>query len=198
MQPTRLNAEEVARMTDASAHLFVARHVHDYWPCILNSQKVCNFITSQVGEDYPYPWPIDFFENAFAYLNEHDFLLQRPIEEPEIDPAVAREQAAQQKVRDDYDARQTAAKLERDRNLPLNELAKVVSVQNAQLRKIRETSGLPVRSTGMESRHVEQVKLGIPAQARVNVGLAQPELSPKSAEFTKLYAAELARLRGQQ
>jgi hypothetical protein len=193
-----ITQEEVARLTDQAARLFIARHVNDYWPCEINSRKMTNFISSQLGEDYPFVWTLEHFEAAFAYLNEHDFLLQRPIEEPEVDPAVAREQAAQQKVRDDYDARQTAAKLERDRNLPLNELAKVVSVQNAQLRKIRETSGLPVRSTGMESRHVEQVKLGIPAQARVNVGLAQPELSPKSAEFTKLYAAELTRLRGQQ
>ena len=96
------------------------------------------------------------------------------------------------------DARQRAAQTQRDRNLPLNELGKIVSVQNADFRAQREQNLLPIRATGLESRHVEQVKLGIPAQARVNVGLAHPELSPKSGEFSKLCAAEVVRLRSQQ
>jgi hypothetical protein len=194
-EPTRLNAAEVARLTDASAHLFVARHHADYYPCVLNSNKLMNFIESQVGADYPYPWPIDFFENAFQYISEHDFFLPRPVEEEVVDPAVAREQAAQERVRTEYDERQRAAKTARYRNMPLSELAKVVGTQNADLREQRDQNLLPVRSTGMESRAVSTETLGPKAQARVNVGLANPGLDTHSAEFTRLYAAELSRLR---
>ena len=202
MQPSTITAEEKARITDQNAHLFKARHIADYWPNAINSQRIMDFIQSQLGmplDEWPYPIHLDQFEVAFEYLNSQHMLYPRPEEEPEPeDPAVTREREAQQRVRDDYDARQAAEKTAREKAMPLHELGKIVSVQNKDFRNQREQNLLPVRATGLESRHVEQVKLGIPAQARVNVGLAHPELSPKSGEFSKLCAAEVVRLRSQQ
>jgi hypothetical protein len=196
-EPTRITSEEKARLTDSACHLFLARNP-EFFPCRANSERLISFVHAQLGmtiDQYVYPITVDQWQAAYEHIKATSWFLERPVEE-EVDPAVVEEQRKQQQVRDDYDARQAAAKLERDRNMPLKELAKVVSVQNADLRQQRETSGLPVRSTGMESRRVSEVKLGIRGQARVNVGLAHPCLDTHSAEFTKLYAAELARLRG--
>ncbi len=197
MQVHTITTEERNRMTDQAAHLFVARHVKDYFPCPANSQKICDFIISQVGEDYPYFWPIEFFENAFAYISEHGWFYVRPEEVETEDPAVTRERLAQERVRTEHAARVAADKIARDRAMPLSDLRNVVGVQNKDFREQREQNLLPVRSTGMESRHVEQVKLGITAQARVNVGNANPGLNPNSAQFTKKYAEELSKLRSE-
>jgi hypothetical protein len=194
-----ITPEEKARLTDSACHLFVARNP-DYWPCAANSEKLLSFVQQQLGQsldEFPYPILVEQWQAAYEHIKKTSWLYERPIEEPEVDPAIAREQAAQQKVRDDFDARQVAAKRERDRNTPLSELKKIVGAQNADLRQQREQNLLPVRSTGMESRHVEQVKLGAKAQARVNVGLQNPGLDTHSVEFTRLYALELQRLRSE-
>ncbi|MGA7914779.1 MAG: hypothetical protein WCA00_06050, partial [Candidatus Acidiferrales bacterium] len=78
----------------------------------------------------------------------------------------------------------------------LSELGKIVSVQNKDFRGQRELGQLPIRKLGLESRHVEQVQLGIVAQARVNVGNANPGLDTHSAEFARKCAVEVSRLRG--
>jgi hypothetical protein len=198
MEPNRISFEEKERLTGAAANLFKARHP-EYWPTQANSDKLISFIESQLGMsilEYPYPLQVDNFEAAYEHILATSWFYQR---EPEVeveDPAVVKERQAQERVRAEYDVQQAAAKMQRDRNMPLSELGKIVGVQNADFRAQRELNKLPVRSTGMESRRVEQVKLGIPAQARVNVGLANPGLDTHSAEFTKKYAAELARLRG--
>jgi len=193
-----ITSEERNRITDQNAHLFIARHVNDYFPCVGNSEKLCGFIESQLGMpivDWPYPLQLEQYEVAFEHIKATGWFYQRPEEVIEEDPAVVRERQAQERVGAEYDTQQAAATMLRDRNMPLSELGKIVGVQNADFRAQRELNKLPVRSTGMESRHVEQVKLGIPAQARVNVGLANPGLDTHSAEFTRLYAAELQRLR---
>jgi hypothetical protein len=197
--PATITKKERDSMTDAACELFKVRNP-DFWPSKVNAEKLVGFVERNLGmslADYPYPVTINVWQDCYDYLLQHDFFYARPEEEPQPeDPAVVKERQTQERVRTDYDARQAAEKRQRDRNMPLSELGKVVSVQNAQLREIRETSGLPFRATGMESRHVEQVNLGIPAQARVNVGLANPGLDTHSAEFTKKCAAEMARLRG--
>jgi hypothetical protein len=193
-----ITPEAKARLTDSACHLFVARNP-DYWPCAANSEKLLSFVQQQLGQsldEFPYPILVEQWQAAYEHIKKTSWLYERPVEEEIIDPAVAREQAAQKKVRDDYDACQAAAKRERDRNMPLSELGKIVGAQNADLRQQRDENLLPVRSTGMESRAVSTVTLGSKAQARVNVGNANPGLDIHSAEFTKLYAAELARLRG--
>jgi hypothetical protein len=194
-----ITAEEKARLTDSACHLFIARNPK-FFPCAANSEKLIQFVHSQLGmtlDEFPYPILVEQWQAAYEHIKKTSWLYERPIEEPEVDPAIGREQAAQQKVRDDFDARQVAAKRERDRNTPLSELKKIVGAQNADLRQQREQNLLPVRSTGMESRHVEQVKLGAKAQARVNVGLQNPGLDTHSVEFTRLYALELQRLRSE-
>jgi hypothetical protein len=197
MEPHRISESEKARLTDQAAHLFIARHVRDYFPCEINSRKMMNFIESQLGENYPYPFTLDHFEAAFDYLNTHDFLLQRPIEEPEVDPAVARENAAQQKVRDDHAARVEADKIARDRAMPLTELGAKVSQQNAQFREQRDQNLLPTRTPGLESRSLSTVTFGDKATARNNVAMANPTLNRNGAAFMKLYAEELQKLRQQ-
>jgi hypothetical protein len=198
MQSNRITEAEKTKITDANLHLFVERHIQDYWPCQINSQRMVDFLESQFGMslvDWPYPLHLEQIETAFAYLNSQHRLVPRPEEEEIVDEAAALEARKQQQVRDDYDAQQRAAKIQRDMNMPLNELAKVVSVQNKDFREQRDQNLLPVRSTGMESRAVSTVTLGPKAQARVNVGNANPGLDTHSAEFTRLYAAELSRLR---
>jgi hypothetical protein len=194
--PARITDAEVAQITDANAHLFIARHVNDYWPCEINSRKITNFIESQVGEDYSYPWPIEFFENAFSYLVEHDFLLPRPVEEVTEDPAVTRERLAQHTVRDDHATRVEADKIARAKTIPLAQLGSEIALQNNQFREQRDRNELPTRTPGLESRPLSTVKLGDKATARANVALAHPSLDRNSSEFAKLYAAELSRLRG--
>jgi hypothetical protein len=197
--PSTITKQERDSITDANAHLFIARHVKDYFPCSANSEKLCGFIESQLGMpivDFPYPLQLEQYEAAFEHIMATGWFHQRPEEVIEEEPAVLRERLAQQKVRDDYDAQQRAAKIARDKNVPLNQLRNEVGGQNKDFRQQRDANLLPTRATGMESRAVSTVTLGPKAQARVNVGNANPGLDIHSAEFTKLYAAELARLRG--
>src|SRR5271156_2284963 len=140
-----ITAEERNRLTDQAAHLFIARHVRDYFPCEINSRKIMNFIWQNLGEGYPYPLTLDHFENSFSYLSENDFLLQRPVEEPEVDPAVVEENRKQQAVRDDYASRVEADKIARAKNIPLNQLRNEVGVQNKDFRQQRDANLLPVR-----------------------------------------------------
>jgi hypothetical protein len=193
-----ITPEGKARLTDSACQLFKTRNP-DFYPCQANSEKLISFVHQQLGQsldEYPYPVLIDQWQAAYDHIKQTSWFYTRPVEEEIEDPAVTRERLAQQKVRDDYEARQRAEKIQRDNNVPLNQLRNEVGVQNADFRQQRDANLLPTRAVGLESRHVEQVQLGIKAQARVNVGLAHPALSPKSAEFTKLYAAELACLRG--
>ena len=99
-------------LTDQNAHLFITRHVNDYFPCTANSEKLCGFIESQLGMpivDWPYLLQLEQYEVAFEHIMATSWLYQRPEEVIEEDLAVTREKLAQQKVRDDFDARQRAA-----------------------------------------------------------------------------------------
>lgn len=188
-----ITVEERNRMTDQAAQLFVERHGHDYFPCPANSQKICDFINSQVGENYPYHWPIEFFENAFAYLSEHSWFYQRPEELEVEDP----EQQRALKAANDSLAACKAEEVRIARAMPLSELGKFTSVENAKLREARDRGESPDRPVGQSSRPISTVKLGDKAQARINVATAHPEITDRNgAAFVKLYAAELARLRG--
>ena len=200
MEPRTLTAKEVADLTDSACHLFIARNP-DFWPCSANAQRLIQFVESQIGmtlEAYPFPILIEHWQAAYDHLKKVSWFYTRPVEEEVEDAAVVKERNTQQKIRDDFDARQRAEQIQRDKNLPLKELGAKVSQQNSDFRRQREQNLLPTRTPGLESRNVEQVQLGIAALARVNVGLARPELSPKSGEFSKLCAAEVVRLRSQQ
>ena len=86
MQPSRITLEERNRITDQNAHLFKARHVNDYFPSEINSQRMMDFIESQLGmpiSEWPYPLHLDQFEVAFEYLNSQHMLFPRPADEPE-------------------------------------------------------------------------------------------------------------------
>jgi len=200
MEIHRISFEEKEKLTGQAANLFKMR-TPEYWPTPANSDRLVAFVEDQIGMpivDFPYPITLDQWTAAYEHILQTGWFYQRPEEIIEEDPAVVREREAQQRVRDNHDAQQRAAKLQRDKSVPLNQLRNEVGVQNKDFREQRDQNLLPVRSTGMESRHVEQVKLGIPAQARVNVGLANRGLDIHSAEFTKLYSLELQRLRAQQ
>jgi hypothetical protein len=195
-----ITLEERNRITDQNAHLFIARHVNDYFPCTANSEKLCGFIESQLGMpivDWPYPLQLEQYEVAFEHIKATGWFYQRPEPEAEPeDPAAVKERAAQERVRAEYDAQQAAAKMQRDRNMPLSELGKIVGVQNGQLRAVRESSGLPVRQPGTESRSLATVTFGLKATARANTAAAHPELAIDSQEWNKHYAVELQKLRG--
>ena len=200
MQPNRITPDEKARLTDSACHLFMARNP-DYWPSTANSERLIQFVQSQLGQtldEVPFPILIDQWQAAYDHLKKVSWFYPRPVEEEVEDAAVVKERNTQQKIRDDFDARQRAEQIQRDKNIPLKELGAKVSQQNSDFRRQREQNLLPTRTPGLESRNVEQVQLGIAALARVNVGLARPELSPKSGEFSKLCAAEVVRLRSQQ
>ncbi|MGA7638011.1 MAG: hypothetical protein WA657_12370 [Candidatus Acidiferrales bacterium] len=198
MEPNRISLEEKERLTGQAANLFKVRHP-EYLPSVANSEKLIGFIESQLGMSifqYPYPLQVDNFEVAYEHIKQTSWFFEREPEIVEEDPAIVRERNAQQKVRDDHAARVEAEQIQRDKNMPLKELGAKVSRQNADFRAQREQNLLPTRTPGLESRHVEQVQLGIAAQARVNVGLANPSLDTHSAEFSKKCAVEVARLRG--
>jgi hypothetical protein len=190
MEPTRLSVEEVGRLTDANAHLFVAKHP-EYWPCEINSRKMIKFIISQVGEGYPFVWPIDFFENAFQYISQHDFFLPRPVEEEIEDAAVTRERLAQEKVRTDYAARQRAEQLRIAKTMPLNDLRNAVGVGDAIMRSQRSIAART--QDDKQSGRLTPSELDARAQARDAVMKANPLLNRNSLEFSKLVAAEMAK-----
>lgn len=196
---SNITLEEKNRISESNLHLFVERHIHDYWPCATNSARMIDFLQSQYGmtlEQYPYPLHLEEIETCFFYLQSEHKLLPRPEEVEEVDEDALREEAAQERVRSDHAARVAADKTAREKAMPLSELGKIVSVQNKDFRGQRELGQLPIRKTGLESRHVEQVQLGIVAQARVNVGNANPGLDTHSAEFARKCAVEVSRLRG--
>lgn len=202
MQTSTITVEEKVRITDQNAHLFKARHVNDYWPSEINSQRIMDFIQSQLGmpiDAWPYPLHLDQFEVAFEYLTQNAMLFPRPEEEPEAeDPEETRERVTQQKVRDDYAARVEADKIARAKTIPIVQLGAEVSQQNAHFRNQRNHNELPTRTLRLESRPLMGSKFPVSqeAQARATVALAHPEIKDRnSAEFSRLYAAELARLR---
>jgi hypothetical protein len=199
MESHRISESEKAALTDSACHLFVARNP-DYWPCAANSEKLLSFVQQQLGQsldEFPYPVLVDQWQAAYEHIKKTSWFYERPSEPEVIDEAAAEEARKQQAVRDNHDAQQRAAKIARDKAMPLSDLRKVVGVQNVQFREQREQNLLPVRSTGMESRAVSTVTVGPKAQARVNVGLQNPGLDTHSVEFTRLYALELQRLRNQ-
>ena len=172
-----ITLEEKEKLTGQAANLFKMRNP-EFYPCQANSDKLVSFIESQLGMPivtFSYPVSVEQFQAAYEHILATSWFYARPVEEEVEDEAVVRERNAQQKVRDDYDARQHAEQTQRDKNAPLKELGAKVSQQNARFRQQREQNLLPVRATGLESRNVEQVQLGIVAQARVNVGLAHPK-----------------------
>ena len=195
--PTRITPEEKARLTDSACHLFMARNP-EFFPCQANSERLISFVHSQLGmtiDDFPYPITVEQWQAAYDHIVRTAWFYARPEEEPNRKTRLScRERHAQQKVRDDFDARQRADQTERDRNYAAERVGKNrVGSKQGFPSTARAKSYFRFVRPGLESRHVEQVKLGIPAQARVNVGLAHPELSPKSGEFSKLCAAEVVR-----
>jgi hypothetical protein len=195
-----ITAEEKARLTDSACHLFIARNP-DFWPCAANSQRLISFVHQQLGQtldEFPYPVTVDMWQAAFDHIKQTSWLYQRPEEVIDEYPAVVEEARKQQKVRDDYDAKVAADKIARDKAMPLNELSKVVSIQNSDFRAQRDANTLPTRrEPGLESRRMSDDRLGIKARARIATGNAHPELAVDSQEFNRLYAIELQRLRNE-
>jgi hypothetical protein len=199
MEPHRITESEKARLTDEACQLFKVRNP-DFYPCQANSEKLISFVHSQLGQtldEFPYPILVEQWQTAYDHIKKTSWFYERPSEPEVIDEAAAEEARKQQAVPDNHDAQQRAAKIARDKAMPLSDLRKVVGVQNKDFREQRDQNLLPVRSTGMESRAVSTVTLGPKAQARVNVGLQNPGLDTHSVEFTRLYALELQRLRNQ-
>jgi|HubBroStandDraft_5_1064220.scaffolds.fasta_scaffold30496_4 hypothetical protein len=184
-----ITLEEKNRLTDQAARLFVARHVNDYFPCELNSQKLCNFITSQLGENYPFVWTLDHLESAFAYLNEHDFLLQRPVEVEDKSAQITEQQRALEAANTNLAACK-AEEIRIAKRMPLKELGQFTSVENAKLRAQRSVAART--QTDSESNRLTKQELDARAQARLKVMTENPGLSRTSVEFSKLVAAELA------
>lgn len=199
MEPNRISPEERNRITDASANLFKTRNP-DWFPCLANSDKLCGHLENQLGfaiVDYPYPITVEMFQVAHDQILQMGGWFYSRTEEPEVvDDAAAEEARRQQQVRDNFDAQTRAAKIQRDKKMPLSELAKVVSVQNKDFREQRDANVLPGRPVGQSSRPVSNITMGYKATARANVALANPTIARDSAEFSRLYALELQRLRG--
>jgi hypothetical protein len=195
MQPNRITESEKNKITDANLHLFVARHINDYWPCAINSQRMTDFLESQLGcplVEWPYPLHLDQIETAFAYLNSQHMLHPRPEEEPEPEAqSVTRERLAQQKVRDDYTARQRAEQVQIAKTMPLNELRKVVGVGDAAQRARRSVAERT--QDDRESNRLTPQELDARARARHAVMVANPSLNRNSLEFSKLVAEEMAK-----
>ncbi|MGA7225983.1 MAG: hypothetical protein WBX16_24215 [Candidatus Acidiferrales bacterium] len=201
MEPNRISYEEKEKISAANLHLFIQRHIHDYYPCATNSQRMCDFLESQYGmtiAQWPYPLHLEQIETAIFYLQSEHKLLPRPEAVEEVDEAAEEEARKQQKVRDDHAARVEAERIARARTIPIKQLAVEVAQQNNIFREQRERGTLPVRKTGLESRSLSTVKFGNKAIARTNVALQFPTLDRNGAEFARLYAEELQRLQGQQ
>jgi hypothetical protein len=196
-EPTRITAEEKTRLTDSACHLFLARNP-EFFPCAANSEKLISFVHSQLGmtiDQYIYPITVDQWQVAYGHIKATSWFLERPIEEDN-----SAQTAEQQRALEVSNANLAACKAEEIRiakQMPLKELGKFTSVENAKLREARDRGESSDRPVGQSSRHVEQIQLGIKARARVNVGNANPGLNPNSAEFSKKYAEELRRLRSE-
>jgi hypothetical protein len=195
MQSNRITEAEKTKITDANLHLFVERHIQDYWPCQINSQRMVDFLESQFGMslvDWPYPLHLEQIETAFAYLNSQHQLFPRPAEEAEPEaPEVTRERLAQQKVRDNYDARQRAEQLHIAKTMPLNDLRNVVGVGDAAQRAQRSVAART--QDDKQSGRLTPSEVDARAQARDAVMKANPSLNRNSLEFSKLVQAEMAK-----
>ncbi len=195
MTASTITSQQKEEITSANAHLFKARHIHDFWPSAINSQRMTDFLESQLGMpilEWPYPIHLDQFEVAFEYLNSQHMLYPRPEEEPEPEnPAVTRERLAQQKVRDDFDARQRAEKLQIAKTMPLSDLRKVVGVGDAAQRAQRSVAART--QDDRESNRLTPQELGARARARHAVMVTNPNLNRNSLEFSKLVAEEMAK-----
>lgn len=196
---SNITLEEKNRISESNLHLFVERHIHDYWPCATNSARMIDFLQSQYGmtlEQYPYPLHLEEIETAFFYLQSQHMLFPRPADEPEPeDPEVTRERLAQQKVRDDFDARQRAEQLRIAKTMPLNELRNVIGVGDAAQRAQRRAE-TPIASRTLDDRESNRLtpqELDARARARTSVMMANPRLNRNSLEFSKLVAEEMAK-----
>ena len=203
MEPNRISLQEKNRLTDEAAHLFVSKHHDTYFPSAVNSQRIMDWIVSQIGmpvEDYAYPILLEHFETAFFYLQSQHMLFPRPEEVEEVDEAAEEEARKQQKVRDDYAARVEAERIARAKTIPIEQLGAEVSQQNVRFREQRKRNELPTRTLRLESRPLMGTKFPVSqeAQARANTALAHPEIKDRnSAEFMRFYAEELQTLRQQ-
>lgn len=197
-----ITLEEKNRISESNLHLFVARHIHDYYPSEINSRRMVDFLESQFGmtlEQWPYPLHLEEIETAFFYLQSQHMLFPRPAEEPEPeDPEVIREREAQERVRADYAAKVEADRIARAKTIPIEQLGAEVAQQNNIFREQKKRNELPTRTLRLESRPLMGSKFPVSheAQARATVALENPSLARNGADFMRLYAAELSRLRG--
>ena len=105
---SNITLEEKNRISESNLHLFVERHIHDYWPCATNSARMIDFLQSQYGmtlEQYPYPLHLEEIETCFFYLQSEHKLLPRPEEVEEVDEAAWRRSGTAERVRSDHAAR---------------------------------------------------------------------------------------------
>ena len=195
MESNRISPEEKEKITASNAHLFIARHIADYWPCEINSARMTSFLESQYGMSilaYPYPVSLEHYELAFEYLQSQHMLFPRPAEEPEPeDPAVARERNAQERLRANYKARQHAEQLQIAKTMPLSDLRKVVGVGDAAQRARRSVAART--QDDRESNRLTLQERDARAAARFRVMQVNPSLNRNSLEFSKKVAEAMAK-----
>lgn len=188
-----ITQSEKEKLTGAACELFKMRNP-DYWPTVLNSDKLVAFVESQIGmtiDAYPYPILVDAWQASYDHIKATSFFYERPVEEEIEDPAVTRERLAQQKVRDDHAARQQAEQLRIAKTMPLNDLRKAVGVGDAAQRARRSVAERT--QDDRESNRLTPQELDARARARHAVMVANPSLNRNSLEFSKLVAEEMAK-----
>ena len=123
-------------------------------------------------------------------------LFPRPADEPEPeDPEVTRERLAQQKVRDDFDARQRAEQLRIAKTMPaLNELRNVIGVGDAAQRAQRRAE-TPIASRTGRPRKQSSNATGIGRQSTRPYQCNDGKSPSQSEQFgvSKLVAEEMAK-----
>jgi hypothetical protein len=197
MEIHRISFEEKEKLNGQACELFKIRN-RDYWPSPVNSHKLVSFLEQNLGmtiAEYPYVVGVDIWQNCYDHLKVTSFFIERPVEEADTSAQTAEQQRALEIANANLDAAR-ANEIRIAKKMPLKELGAFTSVENVKFRELRDTNNLPVRPVGTESRPLATVTFGIKAQARSNVALANPTLDRNGAEFSKLYAAELSRLRG--
>jgi hypothetical protein len=191
-----ITPDEKTRLTEQACEVFKTRNP-DFFPCAANSEKLISFVHQQLGQtldEHPFPVLVDSWQAAYDHLKQTSWFYARP-EETEDDSA---QTAENQRALEAANANLAACKADEIRiakAMPLKELGQFTSAENTKLREARERGEFPVRPTGLESRPLSTVTLGLKATARANVALANPSLPRDGAEFSRLYAAELSRLR---
>jgi hypothetical protein len=192
----RLSAHERDQITAQNAREF-QRITPAYLGCEANSAKMIAWLEEQLGADYGKNWPysVENFSAAFAWLNEHSVMIQRSESEENV-----RERQRQAKAQADKQRAETDALIEHAgrvgewvteqehilKNMPMKDLRPLAAQQRDGVKR-----GEIERTSYRNAPASRVVAVSDRAAARTRVAAKYPTLNRNSQQFSELVLQEL-------